>query len=94
MKVQELRSALLTHVPDEAGPDTVCRCGHWFEEHFDGEPAGCAGCEAPHPHDDAYQHGFEFDPEENTPDAIADRGGDPELWPEWVKVAYGHSTVS
>lgn len=74
--------------PTKAGPDTVCVCGHWWEEHYwpaDGEPAGCAGCAAGHL--GGAEHGFEFDPAENTPAAIADRGGDPDYWPQWVKDA-------
>lgn len=43
--------------------DTVCHCGHWFEEHG---PEGCeCGCER-----------FTFDAKANTPGAIADRGGE------------------
>jgi len=66
-------------IPTKAGPDTVCRCNHWWEEHLD----GCAapGCECP---------GFVFDPAANTPDAVADRGGDPDYWPHWVKEALGY----
>ena len=78
-------------IPTAAGPDTVCVCGHWDEEHylpFDGEPAGCEGCYASNPADESYVHGFEFDPEGNTPAMIADRGGDPAYWPQWVKDAY------
>lgn len=75
--------------PTEAGPDTICVCGHWYEEHYlpaDGEPGGCEGCHASsRGSDDAYEHGFEFDPESNTFEAIADRGGDPDKWPAWMK---------
>jgi|SRR5579864_3029842 len=59
------------------GPDTTCICTHWFEEHA-GRHFACSspGCDCP---------GFEYDDEGSTPEAIADRGGDPELWPQWVK---------
>jgi hypothetical protein len=33
-------------------------------------------------------HAFEFHPPYNTPQEIADRGGDPAYWPEWVKEAF------
>ena len=56
--------------------DTICGCGHWFEEH---EGACFApGCECA---------AFDYSESESTPEAIADRGGDPELWPERVKRA-------
>jgi hypothetical protein len=58
------------------GEDRVCSCGHWHDEHG---PKGCGcGCS-----------GFVYDPAQNTPTAIADRGGDPELWPEHIKRALG-----
>lgn len=49
----------------QAYPDTVCVCGHWWEEHAGA--CGAPGCPC---------QGFEFDPEGNSPEAIADRGGD------------------
>lgn len=60
--------------------DTVCQCGHWFEEHG----PECAGCDAGG-HLDCTA--FVFDPAENTPEAIASRGGDPAYWPQHVKDA-------
>jgi hypothetical protein len=82
-------------IPTTAGPDTICVCGHWYEEHYlpsDGDPAGCEGCFAAR-FGDAAEHGFEFDPEENAPTAIANRGGDPTAWPQWVKDATAHIDV-
>lgn len=43
--------------------DTLCKCNHWFEEHGSG---GCeCGCSS-----------FEFERAFNTPEYIADRGGE------------------
>lgn len=64
--------------PDAAGipqEDQICACGHWYDEHKPG--LWCAGCEA--------YCKFEYGPEQNTPEAIADRGGEPRLWPQHVK---------
>jgi hypothetical protein len=84
-------------IPTKAGPDTVCVCGHWYEEHeprraisdLDGsvtfhydQRMNCEGCDAG---GTLFCTQFTFDPEANTPEAIADRGGDPEFWPQWVK---------
>lgn len=73
-------------IPIEAGPDTICACYHWFEEH---EGSFCYGCSvinrANNPVND--EHFFEFWPAYNTPEEIADRGGDPDKWPQWVKDA-------
>jgi hypothetical protein len=73
-----------TRVPIE---DTVCRCNHWYEEHdrpleLGNEHAFCGapGCECA---------GFVADPALSSPETIADRGGDPGLWPEHVKAACG-----
>ena len=41
--------------------DTICRCGYWYEEH-DEIGFGCPR--------------FEYSDELNTPEAIADRGGE------------------
>lgn len=81
----------MTTIPTKAGPDTVCACGHWWEEHDNGGP--CGGCDAASAGtmdtaEDLAAHVFEFWPEYNTPEAIADRGGDPDYWPEWVKAAF------
>lgn len=66
--------------------DTICICGHWFEEHhLEIDDMACAGCDAAGLDLDAIEHEFVFDPEQSTPEAIADRGGDPELWPQRVK---------
>lgn len=66
--------------PTKAGPDTICACGHWWEEHQDtGGACFAPSCEC---------NGFTFSAIETTPDAIADRGGDPDKWPEWVKAAF------
>lgn len=62
--------------------DTICTCGHWFEEHSDG---GCAGCDAAGLELDMIEHAFEYDAEASTPESIADRGGDPGRWPQRVK---------
>lgn len=62
--------------------DTVCECGHWYEEHDDGFCEGCAVGGVLDP-----SHPFAFDPAENTVEAITNRGGDPDMWPEWVKQA-------
>jgi hypothetical protein len=72
--------------PTTGGPDTVCACGHWWEEHdaID-DPAICEGCAAGG--GDDIEHVFVFWPEGNTAEAIADRGGDPDKWPTWVKQA-------
>jgi hypothetical protein len=45
--------------------DTVCKCAHWYKEHGD---CGCnsPGCEC---------QKFCFDAKQNTPEAIALRGG-------------------
>ena len=64
--------------------DTICTCGHWYEEHNDDLPS-CAGCDASGGDDDLDLHAFDYDAEGSTPEAIADRGGDPELWPQRVK---------
>lgn len=59
--------------------DTICTCNHWYREHDnDGE------CFAPNCNCLA----FTFSAENSTPDAIADRGGAPEKWPEHVKRAF------
>lgn len=80
---------MLLPVPTKAGPDTICSCNHWFEEHQDwsnGEPNGPAlGCGAPR----CPCPKFSFYPKANTIRAIADRGGDPECWPLWMKQRTG-----
>lgn len=62
--------------------DTICACGHWFEEHSD---EACGGCDASGAELDVIEHVFEYDAEQSTPEAIANRGGDPDLWPQRVK---------
>ena len=62
--------------------DTICTCGHWFEEH---DTAGCSGCDAAGLEMAAIEHKFTFDAEASSPEAIADRGGDPSKWPQRVK---------
>ena len=52
--------------------DTVCECGHWFEEHHP-EFGDCDACPTDSPCDT-----FTYSPEENAPWAIADRGSGPE----------------
>lgn len=59
------------HVPIQ---DTVCECNHWYEEHENA--CGVPECDCP---------SFLADPELSTAASIADRGGDPEAWPEHVK---------
>lgn len=61
--------------------DTICKCGHWHDEHTGPNPR--ADCQAPA----CSCLKFEADPGQSTPDAIADRGGDPAYWPEHVKRA-------
>ncbi len=72
-------------IPTNAGPDTICECSHWYEEHQDwdnGEPSGPAlDCGAP----GCSCTTFVFSAAETSPGAIADRGGDPERWPPWLK---------
>lgn len=80
-------------IPTEAGPDTICECIHWYEEHqdwltvaddADPEPFGPAlGCGAP----GCVCTAFVFSAIWTTPENIADRGGDPDKWPEWMKQA-------
>ena len=65
--------------------DEICACGHWFEEHYvgsvDPKQMFCSTCEV------AVADGgligepcrdFQRDPEQNTPESIADRGGEPQ----------------
>lgn len=60
--------------------DTICdECDHWFEEHDEG-----GKCRAP----DCACMEFNYGDGANTPEAIADRGGDPERWPEHVKAHF------
>lgn len=47
--------------------DTICGCNHWWAEHDVGGECGAPGCDC---------HSFVFDPAANTPEAIADRGGE------------------
>ena len=61
--------------------DTICKCGHWFEEHDEEGECFAPGCECV---------AFKYSESESTPEAIADRGGDPELWPERVKRAFNN----
>lgn len=59
-------------IPTKAGRDTVCECGHWWEEHIeprDGNAPLCEGCVAGRL--GGAEHGFVFDPTYNTPDEIA-----------------------
>lgn len=64
--------------------DTICECGHWYDEHdceMGADPvidAWCGACAC---------ESFRFSESASTPEAIADRGGDPEQWPEHVKQA-------
>lgn len=62
---------------DPPTQDQVCECGHWFGEHNDIATRCLTG--------DCTCKGFRFDREASSPPAIADRGGDPEKWPEHVK---------
>jgi hypothetical protein len=57
--------------------DIICKCGHWYDEHQVNKACSAPGCTC---------EWFAFDQEASTPEAIADRGGDPELWPQHVKV--------
>jgi hypothetical protein len=72
--------------------DQVCFCGHWYDEHSrtDAEgPAHCESCYQSEVPDNGDEHDFAFDWKENTPEAIADRGGDPDLWPQHIKDYFG-----
>lgn len=81
----------MTSSPSEAGPETICVCNHWFEEH---NADGCVGCDVGGQDFGVSLHEFKFDPEGNTPDEIADRGGDPAVWPQWVKDHYGPAKMA
>lgn len=67
--------------------DTVCGCGHWYDEHgpsgmYRGaEIARYLACRAP----GCGCVSYVADPERSTADAVADRGGEPEHWPPHVK---------
>lgn len=82
-----------TEIPIE---DQVCECGHWYGEHVAADAEGPACCEGCHIALEGWtpeelkgvvpvEHEFKFSAEFNTPEAIADRGGDPEKWPQHVK---------
>ena len=80
---------MLSPIPTKAGPDTVCACNHWYEEHQDwrgGKPVGpvhnCGAPSCPCPK-------FSFEPKANTIKAIAGRGGDPTKWPLWMRQRTG-----
>lgn len=75
------RELWLAYIAGECGPsggrweramtnlkDTVCECIHWIEEHDE----NIGQCNAPF----CLCLSFKFDPELNTPEAIADRGGE------------------
>ena len=68
-------------------PDIICECGHWYKEHGIDEiqVAICAGCDAGGQEIEKIEHHFTYSAEKSTPQAIADRGGDPKLWPQFVK---------
>lgn len=63
--------------------DTVCQCGHWYEEHTTRGGA----CFAPTCEEIGCCSKFTYDPNQNTIQDIADRGGDPDKWPKWMKQA-------
>lgn len=73
------------HVPIQ---DTICVCGHWYEEHGydDGRGEFCAGCSASGNVEP--DHSFLADVDASTAEAIADRGGDPARWPQHVKAKF------
>ena len=58
--------------------DSVCVCGHWYGEH---DSYRCEAAKCP-------CKGFRQDLEASTPEAIADRAGDPAGWPEHVKAYF------
>ncbi len=71
-------------LPDERSwyKDTICVCGHWFEEHFlDSNGTPCEACtsNAVDFAEESRCSNFVFDPELNSPEAIADRGGQHDL---------------
>jgi hypothetical protein len=66
--------------------DTICECGHWYDEHDcerGADPIADAFCGAP----GCECESFRFSESASTPAAIADRGGDPDEWPDHVKKA-------
>lgn len=71
----DIRIATGEYVPIQ---DTICECGHWYDEHSIGVVCEAPGCACP---------GFIADPEQSTAAQIADRGGDPYFWPEHAKRA-------
>jgi hypothetical protein len=77
-----IRIATGEYVPIQ---DTICECNHWYEEHSYGTACEAPGCSCV---------GFLADPDASTAAAIADRGGDPDLWPEHVKRASGSSSTA
>ena len=60
--------------------DTICVCGHWFEEHRNGVCDGCGSLweDTNVPLSDAewFCKGFAYSDEWNTPENIANRGGE------------------
>jgi hypothetical protein len=79
--VQDHWEVTIPPIPTQAGPDTICECGHWYEEHH--ESAGInIGCLAP----ECPCQAFVFSAEETNPEMIFDRGGASWAWPDWVKV--------
>lgn len=72
--------------------DTICTCSHWYDEHDRGGACDSCHSNAENARENGYEAvepclRFTFDPAQSTPEAIADRGGDPALWPEHVKKA-------
>jgi hypothetical protein len=61
--------------------DTICACTHWFEEHADDGECMAPNCTCTE---------FSYSATLSTPEAIADRGGDPECWPQRTKDALGY----
>ena len=63
--------------------DTICACGHWFEEHDEKDEKyacdSCAGNEKDYNESDVKCPSFVFDPEQNTHESIDDRGGEHDL---------------
>lgn len=74
-----------------AGQEGICVCGHWQGEHT---TSGCAGCEVnPELDTGACCSSYKADPVMSHPVEIADRGGGPNKWPQYVKDYFEHSGV-
>ena len=78
------------------GPDTLCECDHWFEEHEDEGRGPCYACSVSANDDPEFEpcRAYAFCSEYNTISEVADRGGYPESWPAWMKAQIGPATMA